>query len=205
MHAWMWPLTEKHAVVYTNDRATLNAVLAYARFPHKDASRAVTYGRGANGRAFAWQLTFPREIWNGLVRHLGRAAVTYLDGPQPAPEQPAAPSPARTGRNRPGEGRTSKGEGTKAPSRGAGRNQAPVANARRDAPPAAPLGADNGKQTLVGNARRGAPPATSLAGGSRKQTPVGNARRSIRFKKIKGYSWTNQRAGRPGILVESGA
>ncbi|HEU4754910.1 MAG TPA: hypothetical protein VFU47_17515, partial [Armatimonadota bacterium] len=83
----MWRLTPDHAVLYTADRATLNAVLAYPRFPHQDISRAVTYA-GKNGRVFAWQFIFPTSLWNGVVRHLGRAAVTYLDSPEAAAETP---------------------------------------------------------------------------------------------------------------------
>ena len=53
LQAWMWRLTEEHAVLYPNDRATLNAVLAYPRFPHQNTDRAVTY-TGKNGRALSF-------------------------------------------------------------------------------------------------------------------------------------------------------
>src|SRR6476660_6517074 len=43
VQAWMWRLTDQHAVLFTDDRATLNAVLGYGRFPYKDVSRATTY------------------------------------------------------------------------------------------------------------------------------------------------------------------
>jgi len=74
----MWRLTDDHAVIYTDDRATLKALFAYSRFPHQDLSRATTYER-KNGRVFAWQFTFPVSVWNGVVRHLGRASITMLD------------------------------------------------------------------------------------------------------------------------------
>ena len=78
MQAWMWRLTDDHAVIYTDDRATLKALFAYSRFPHQDLSRATTYER-KNGRVFAWQFTFPVSAWNGVVRCLGRASITMLD------------------------------------------------------------------------------------------------------------------------------
>lgn len=78
MQAWMWRLTDDHAVIYTDDKATLKALFAYSRFPHQDLSRATTYER-KNGRAFAWQFTFPVSAWNGVVRYLGRASITMLD------------------------------------------------------------------------------------------------------------------------------
>src|SRR4051812_25365480 len=94
MQACMWRLTDQYAVLYTGDRATLKAVLGYARFPHKDISRATTYA-GKNGKVFAWQFTFPMALWNGMVRHLGRAAVTFLDEEKPtrAARKPAASTP----------------------------------------------------------------------------------------------------------------
>lgn len=78
MRAWMWRQTETDAVLYTEDRQTLNSLLAYARFPYRDAGKAMTYAR-ANGRVYGWQFTIPATIWNGVVRHLGRQAVTMLD------------------------------------------------------------------------------------------------------------------------------
>ncbi len=117
MQAWMWRLTEDHAVLYTNDRPTLNAVLAYGKFPHKDLSCATVYS-SRNGRACGWQFTFPQTIWNGVVRHLGRSGITMLDhepgrvaSRQIAASAPAdlpVPAPARTvglvarGRAKPG-------------------------------------------------------------------------------------------------------
>ena len=95
MQAWMWRLTEDHAVLYTNDRPTLNAVLAYGKFPHKDLSRATVYS-SRNGRACGWQFTFPQTIWNGVVRHLGRSGITMLDHEpgRVAPRQIVASAPA---------------------------------------------------------------------------------------------------------------
>lgn len=99
----MWRLTDDHAVIYTNDRATLKALFAYSRFPHHDLSRATTY-EGKNGRVFAWQFTFPISAWNGVVRYLGRASITMLDQERtgtsstPTPEPSAAtvvPAPRR--------------------------------------------------------------------------------------------------------------
>lgn len=97
MRAWMWRLTETNAVLYTEDRQTLNSLLAYARFPYRDAGRAITYAR-SNGRVYGWQFTIPAEIWNGVVRHLGRQAVTMLDldtgrrrPTEPQPELPMIP------------------------------------------------------------------------------------------------------------------
>ena len=102
MSAYLWRLTDHHAVLYTDDRSILAAALAYPRFPHHDLNRATTY-HGKNNRVFAWQFTFPLEIWNGLVRHLGRAALTFLDEEKPRktreaapPPQPAAATPAST-------------------------------------------------------------------------------------------------------------
>lgn len=98
MSAYLWRLTDDHAVFYTDDRTLLSAALAYARFPHDDLSRATTY-HGKNQRVFAWQFTFPLAAWNGLVRHLGRSALTFLDEERPsarraAPAGPAAPPAA---------------------------------------------------------------------------------------------------------------
>lgn len=95
MQAWMWRLTEDHAVLYTNDRPTLNAVLAYGKFPHKDLSRATVYS-SRNGRACGWQFTFPQTIWNGVVRHLGRSGITMLDHEpgRVAPRRIVASAPA---------------------------------------------------------------------------------------------------------------
>lgn len=121
MQAWMWRLTDQHAVFYTNDRSMLKAILAYAKFPHKDAATAATYER-KGGRACGWQFTFPLSLWNGVVRHLGRSSLTFLDqekggaGALPLPVAPpvasistpksgqhrvTAPAPAVTPPNRP--------------------------------------------------------------------------------------------------------
>ena len=101
MHALMWRLSDTHAVLYTDDRGTLRAALAYPKFPHRDATAATTYCR-KSGRAFAWQITFPASLWNGVVRHLGRGSLVFLDdvktvqkSPQKSPRKPApARSPA---------------------------------------------------------------------------------------------------------------
>jgi hypothetical protein len=95
MAAWMWRLNEHTAVIYTNDRSTLDQVLGYARFPHKDLKTATTYA-GKNGKVFAWQFTFPQGIWNGVVRHLGRARVVLLDvdPPHRKPKGTASVPPA---------------------------------------------------------------------------------------------------------------
>src|SRR5262245_12292248 len=77
----MWRQTDDHAVLYTNDRATLDQLLSYRRFP-KDASQATTY-TGKNGRVYAWQFTVPASLWNGLVRHLGRESFEFLDADRP--------------------------------------------------------------------------------------------------------------------------
>lgn len=89
----MWRLTDDHAVIYTNDRATLKALFAYSRFPHHDLSRATTY-EGKNGRVFAWQFTFPISAWNGVVRYLGRASITMLDQERPGTSSTPIPEPA---------------------------------------------------------------------------------------------------------------
>lgn len=98
MHAWMWQLTDQHAVLYTNDRPTLQAVLGYARFPHKDVARATTYSN-RKGKVVGWQFVFPAALWNGLVRHLGRASLTFTDDDRPgrrkndeAGTKPASPT-----------------------------------------------------------------------------------------------------------------
>jgi hypothetical protein len=78
----MWRLTDSEAVLYTNDRPTLQAVLGYTRFPHNDLSGATTYAN-KKGKVFAWQFTFPAGAWNGVVRHLGRSAITILDEEKP--------------------------------------------------------------------------------------------------------------------------
>ena len=87
----MWRQTETDAVLYTEDRQTLNSLLAYARFPYRDAGRAMTYTR-SNGRVYGWQFTIPAEIWNGVVRHLGRQSVTMLDM-EPGRRRPVEPQP----------------------------------------------------------------------------------------------------------------
>src|SRR5690242_12396030 len=93
MSAYLWRLTDHHAVLYTDDRSILNAALAYSRFPHGDLTHATTY-HGKNNRVFAWQFTFPLAVWNGLVRHLGRAALTFLDEEKPSRKAaPPAPEP----------------------------------------------------------------------------------------------------------------
>ncbi len=79
MQACMWRLTEQHALFYTDDRATLRAILAYARFPYRDAAKATTTYTGKNGRVFAWQFVIPYDLWNGVVRYLGKEAITVLD------------------------------------------------------------------------------------------------------------------------------
>lgn len=94
MGASLWQLTEEHAVVYAGDRDTLRAILAYARFPHRDLSRATTY-HGRGGRAVGWQFVFPLPLWNGVVRHLGRESVTY-----PERESSRAAAGSRGGRSR---------------------------------------------------------------------------------------------------------
>lgn len=91
MPAWMWHLTDEVAVLFTADRATLQSVLAYPRFPHRDTARATLY-TGKNGRAVGWQFSFPAALWNGVVRHLGRAQVTYLDDRTVPPDGRAAVS-----------------------------------------------------------------------------------------------------------------
>ena len=93
MSAYLWRLTDHHAVLYTDDRSILNAALAYSRFPHQDLTRATTYHHGKNNRVFAWQFTFPMAVWNGLVRHLGRAALTFLDEEKPAARKATPPAP----------------------------------------------------------------------------------------------------------------
>lgn len=89
----MWRLTDNHAVIYTNDRATLKALFAYSRFPHHDLARATTY-EGKNGRVFAWQFTFPVSAWNGVVRYLGRASITMLDQERPGTSSTPTPEPS---------------------------------------------------------------------------------------------------------------
>ena len=86
----MWRLTDAHAVIYTDDRATLKALLAYSRFPHDNISRAATY-ENKKGKVFAWQFTFPMAAWNGVVRYLGRSSITMLDIEREASRPSAAP------------------------------------------------------------------------------------------------------------------
>ena len=45
---------------FTDDRATLNAVLGYVKFPYKDVSHATTYA-SKKGRIVAWQFTWMRR------------------------------------------------------------------------------------------------------------------------------------------------
>lgn len=139
MSTWMWRLTDAHAVLYTDERRTLEAVLAYPRFPHRDLTRATTYV-DRSGRVVAWQFTFPSAIWSGLLRYLGRSTVTCVDDlasgepprgalerraagrAAPAPSgSPTGPSPARPRAQQPKTGGAGRGAAGRRPHAGESR------------------------------------------------------------------------------------
>jgi hypothetical protein len=148
----MWRLTDHHAVIYTDDRATKDALLSYARFPYDDIERATTYSRGAK-RPYAWQFTFPLSLWNGVVRHLGRASVTFLDVEKPAKTPPAVVEMPAKARGNSGKGQPA----TKAKPKAAPPPAKPARTGRKPVEPSGPL------QPMVAANKNGKPAAKAPA------------------------------------------
>ncbi|MBI3944344.1 MAG: hypothetical protein HY321_00320 [Armatimonadetes bacterium] len=88
----MWRLGTGHGIAYVESRDLALGLIRDGLTKHRtlEGAMAVYYTR--RGRAFAWQLLFPTERWDGVATILGDEPET--PGAEPSPDGPAAAAPA---------------------------------------------------------------------------------------------------------------